>query len=59
MDTYIQGKMSDPYSVKNYIIHFVWVGVYVCVCLVSLGLVWFYSISTIVGYSMANPFVYI
>ena len=26
---------------------------------ISLGLVWFYSISTIVGYLMPNPFLYI
>ena len=29
----------------------------VCVCVCVFGLVWFYGISTIVGYLMPNPFL--
>ena len=31
----------------------------VCVCVVWFGLIWFYGISTIVGYLMPNLFLFI
>ena len=34
------------------------VDVYMCLC-VCMGFVWFYGLSTSVGYLMSNPFLYI
>ena len=45
------------YSIYIYNIYYIYIYIYVCVCVsVCVCLVWFYGISILVAYSMANPF---